>query len=285
VNPEHTIRNYTYSQPHNEWIGILSELGIFGFILSFIVFFFPPGIVFYRILYVAQKPRISSVFYASFIIGFYLFAFFDFPFRRVEHSVLLFSILAFLVGATGTSSSVAPVHGRKVPVMLFSLLFILLLALSFVVGSARIMGEYYTLKMFREERKNDAKVIEYCRKAENGFYRITPNTLPLAWFEGVACYRTGDAGTAVGCFSKAIQSTPYEVRVLNDYGIALYTRNMIKEGKALLLKSIEIDPFFDDAKFNLAAIYYYTGQKDSALYYVQRCRESQKKKDYLKEMN
>jgi hypothetical protein len=31
VNPEHTVKNYTYSQPHNEWIGIISELGIVGY--------------------------------------------------------------------------------------------------------------------------------------------------------------------------------------------------------------------------------------------------------------
>jgi len=284
VNPGHTIKNYTYSQPHNEWIGILSELGIAGFILSLIVFFLLPATVFYRILSAGQKPGINSVFYASFIIGYYGFACFDFPFRRVEHLVVLFSILAFLYTRSRVSRPDKTAGPGKIPALLFSILFVLLLLFSLMAGSARIIGEYYTLKMFREERKNDAKVIQYCRKAGNPFYRITPNTLPLDWFEGVAQYRNGNISVAARCFEKALRSTPYEVRVLNDYGIDLYQLQKTDEGKALLLECIDIDPYFDDAKFNLAAIYYFTGERDSALFYVTRCRESQKKKDFLEEL-
>ncbi len=282
VNPEHTIKNYTYSQPHNEWINLFSELGIIGLILSFFVFFIPPGWVFYQLLTQKSRPLVTSVFYAAFVIGFYFFASFDFPFHRVEHLVMLFSLLAFLCAGTGIARPVFRIG--KLPMIVFSIVFTLLLLFSLLVGSARIAGEYYTMKMFRDERKNDARVITLCRKAENPFYRISPNTLPLTWFEGVAFYRTGDIASAANCFSRALQSTPYEVRVLNDYGISLYDLKRGEEGKSYLLKSVDIDPFFDDAKFNLAVIYYFNGQKDSALYYVNGCRDSQKKTDFLKEM-
>ena len=42
--------------------------------------------------------------------------------------------------------------------------------------------------------------------------------------------------------------------------------------------------FFDDARFNLGAIYYFTGQPDSAREQIMICRESQKKTDFLEEM-
>jgi hypothetical protein len=50
------------------------------------------------------------------------------------------------------------------------------------------------------------------------------------------------------------------------------------------LHAIDIDPYFDDARFNLGAIYYFAGQRDSAFYYITGCRDSQKKEDFLQEL-
>ncbi|MDP4282215.1 MAG: O-antigen ligase family protein [Bacteroidota bacterium] len=283
VNPEHTIKNYTYSQPHNEWIGILSELGITGFILALLVFFIPPGKILLQMFSSRRAPPFSLAVDACFLVGFCLFACFDFPFRRMEHIVVLFSLMAFLTAGCPTPDTIVK-HSERISSALSLFIMIPLLLLSLFTGVARTYGEYYTLKIFHEEHKNDMEVIRDCRKAENIFYHITPNTLPIAWFEGVAQYRTGNLDAASDGFRRAIRYTPYEVRVLNDYGITLFNQHKIIEGKSLLLKSIDLDPYFDDAKFNLSAIYYTLGQKDSAVYYLDRCRESEKKKEWLDEI-
>jgi tetratricopeptide (TPR) repeat protein len=288
-NPVHTIKNYTYSQPHNEWISIISELGAVGFLLAVFIFFVPVIIVLYRIYTGTPKPHISAVFYNSFIIGFYLFAVFDFPLKRVEHTVLLFPLFAFLFQKVPLKPLfVRVIKGKPalIPALRLggTVVVALMLLFTILIASVRIRGEYYTVKMFRNEGKDDDKVIRYCLKAESPLYRITPNTLPIAWFEGVARYHKGDAGSAMICFQRALKSTPFEVRVLNDYAAALYSFKKPGEAKAVLLKTIEIDPFFDDARFNLGAIYYFTGQRDSAVSCIRKCRESQKKFDFLKEM-
>ena len=286
VNPEHTLKNFTYSQPHNEWIGIISELGIVGFILSLFLYFIPIAIIFYRLIFTVRKPHISVLFYASFIFGFYLYSSFDFPLKRVEHNVIFFAVFAFLL----QKIQLKPVKcrilhsARSFPPSLFSLFLILMLMLSVFIASVRIRSEYFTLKMFRNEKQNDDNEIHYCQKAENIFYRITPNALPVAWFEGVAYYRKGDVNSALTCFKRALKSTPFEVRVLNDYAASLFQLHEIKDAKGVLLHAIDIDPYFDDAKFNLGAIYYFAGQKDSAFYYITRCSESQKREDFLQEL-
>jgi O-antigen ligase len=303
VNPEHTAKNYTYSQPHNEWIGILSELGIIGFLLSLFIFFVPVAFVFYRIGFTNPKPHVSVVFYGSFIFGFYLFSSFDFPFHRVEHIVVFFSVYAFLLNKVSLKQGRFRIlnripqlrddlKGENLPrrrkdakrISMVSALFILLLLFSLFIGAVRIRGEYYTLKMFSNERRNDNKVIHYSRKAENIFYRITPNTLPVAWFEGVAHYRKGDFKSSIECFKRALKSTPFEVRVLNDYAASLFNSQKPDDAKTILLKTIDIDPWFDDARFNLAAIYYFAGQKDSVLFYIMKCRDSRKKEEFLNEL-
>jgi Flp pilus assembly protein TadD len=138
--------------------------------------------------------------------------------------------------------------------------------------------------MFRNERRDDRSVIRYCREAENPLYRVTPNTLPLAWFEGVALCRSGDPEASLKCYSRALKSTPYEVRVLNDFGVSLYQLHRISDAKSYFIRSVELDPWFDDARFNLGAIYYWSGQADSAFFYVRKCRESKKKENFLKEL-
>ncbi len=282
-NPEHTIGNFTYSEPHNEWIRIISELGITGFILALFIFFLPPVFVFYRILFTMPKPPPETVFYAAFITGLYLFAVFDFPLRRIEHNIVLWSVYAFMLYKVPLPQ-IRFDFFRRLPVRWLSVIFLCLFVFSVLVAAARFRGEYYTVLMFRNERKDDARVIEYCRKAENPFYHITPNTLPVSWFEGVAHYRFGENEIAEKCFLRALKMTPYEVRVLNDYSAVLFKLGKPQEAIKTLKETLVIDPFFDDARFNLGAIYYFTGQPDSAREQIIMCRESQKKTDFLEEM-
>ena len=282
-NPEHTIGNFTYSEPHNEWLRIISEFGITGFILALFVFFLPPGFVLYQILFPRTKPPLETLFYAAFITGFYIFAAFDFPLRRVEHNILLWSVFAFMLNKV----PLPPMRFgffHKLPARWLSVIFLCLCMFTVLVAAARFRGEYYTVLMFRNERKNDALVITYCRMAENPFYHITPNTLPICWFEGVAHYRLGENRIAEKCFLRALKMTPYEVRVSNDYSAVLFNQGKPQEAIKTLKETLSIDPFFDDARFNLGAIYFLTGQPDSAREQINRCRESQKKRDFLGEM-
>jgi len=280
-NPEHTLKNYTYSHPHNEWIGMASELGIIGFIIAVFLFLVPLGIVFHRIARAGPGPPLSTVFFASFILGFYVLAGFDFPLRRVEHHVILFSAWAFLLADVPLKQfRINPFS--KIRNFNVSMVFLILLFFTIFLSLIRLKGEYYSVIMFKNERQNDEKVIQCCRIAENAFYNITPNNLPLSWFEGVSWYRKGELDHALACFNKALKYSPYEVRLLNDYGITLYGLHRIPEAKSVLLRTLYYDPWFDEARYNLAAIYYFTGQTDSAVWHIRRCRDSQKKEELLR---
>jgi len=281
-NPEHTIGNCTYSEPHNEWVRIISELGIIGIIIAFSLFFMPVAYVFYHILFSKIKSPPESLVDAAFITGFYLFTTFDFPLKRVEHNVLLWSVFAFMFMKVQLPSFR---YGISLKSGWFSVLLLIGILFTLFLGIERFRGEYYTVKIFRVERKDDAKEIKYCHEAENFLYHITPNTLPVCWFEGVAHYRSGDKDLAEKCFLRALKMTPFEVRVLNDYSAVQYRLGRQVEAISTLRNTLDIDPFFDDARFNLGAIYYLTGQIDSARRQIKMCRESQKKTDFLEELN
>ncbi len=282
-NPEHTLRNYTYSQPHNEWLCFLSELGIIGFILAIGVFIFPIVFVFGKILFAKEAPPVSALFYAAFISGFYLYCIFDFPLQRVEHTILL-SILLALVLHKIPLKPVGTNIFKQIASASIHWIFIIVLSFAAVFSVYRFTCETYTREIFSNERRNDDQVIYYCQKAEGALYKITPNTLPVAWFEGVARFRLHQNEKANECFKRALKYTPYEVRVLNDYATSLFSLKDTSEAIKVLHTTLHIDPDFDDAKFNLAAMYYFSGQKDSARHYVLLCRNSQKKTDFLSEL-
>jgi hypothetical protein len=282
-NPNHTQRNYTYSYPHNEYIGLLTELGIIGFIIGIIIWFFIPVYILFCVIKKNKPLDFSITVYSAVIIGFFVFAFFDFPLKRVEHNIMLFSIMGFAyfpIMSNFNDYSHLKVKVQKI-VFLTLLLFILS---SVLISFFRFKGEYFTLKMFKYERKNDKNVIMLCEKAENIFYKITPNTLPLNWFSGVAYFRSGNVEKANELFKKAIMETPYEVRVLNDYATSLVLLNKNEEAKIIFSECLRLDPYFDDSKFNLSAIYVFDNQLDSALYYINLCSDSRKKLDYLTEI-
>jgi tetratricopeptide (TPR) repeat protein len=282
-NPGHTAGNYTYSQPHNEWICIASELGIVGGLLAFFVFFFPVGFILWRIFFSKEKISVPALFYASFLAGFYLYACFDFPFRRIEHNIVFWPVMAFMLVRTPLPVMKNPLTG-KLSWKFRNAFFLVFLLFALLVGVARVSGEYFTLKMFRVERQNDDAVIRYATKAENPFYRITPNALPVSWFKGVAFFRQGKTDTAEKCFVRALKLTPFEVRVMNDHAAALYKLGRTEDAIRELKETLSIDPFFDDARFNLAAIYFLNGDKEEARRQILQCRESDKKADFLKEM-
>jgi tetratricopeptide (TPR) repeat protein len=282
VNPDHIYKNYTYSQPHNEWIGFLTELGLPGLILALLLLVFPVVIVFYRLLIKSTKLPIAALFYASFIAGFLLFACFDFPFKRIEHNVVFFSVLAFLIAKV-------PMKELNVEHKWLTwkyLRFILVAGLIFsgVDAVMRIRGEFFTFRMFLHEGKNFDQVIINSQKAKSPFYKLTPNTLPLDWFSGVAHFRLREPEKALAEFNEALKITPYEVRVINDHATALYTLNKMGKAKSELQEALRIDPCFDEGRLNLAAILFFEGKTDSARILVKGCRESKKKQDFLMEL-
>ena len=282
-NPDHTRLNYTYSQPHNEAISVITELGIIGMALAFMVFILPLSWALSAISKRNPLPSFSVALYTAFLAGFYVFSMFDFPMKRVEHNILFFPAIAFLlVKIPESENRFRWLPG--IPGTAFKWMIVASLVFSLLITFFRIEGEYYSLKMFMVERKDDKRVIDYCRQARNPFYDLTPNTLPIDWFQGVAHYRNGQITEAVVCFERALETTPYEVRILNDYGAALFAAGKTENAKEALRTSILIDSHFDDSRFNLAAIHYFTGRPDSALYYIQPCLDSEKKREFLEEL-
>ena len=280
ANPEHILRNRTYSQPHNEMIGSLTELGIIGFLITWLVLLLPPGISLLQLLKRNTRDPGSRLFYSAALTGFYIYALFDFPLHRTEHLILLCTTLAMLQFRNRIKHPESEAKGRFPKILTRGLIPSLLL-FTLIMTIMRMVGEFHTRTIFSNENKQDTTVIVASGKAENIFYSITPNTLPLAWFEGVAWHRLGNYEQALKAFERATEITPWEVRVLNDYGITLHMTGNTPEAIKQLHQCLVVDPFFDEARFNLAAIWHEQGNDEKAYHLILDCRDSEKRTNYL----
>ena len=96
--PDGTFKNIHFQRPHNDYIWVLSESGIFGLIFYLSVF---GVIIFYIFGIITQGSCIDdrllsiSVFFG--IVGYMVISFFSFPKERICHSVLLLSMMAIVV--------------------------------------------------------------------------------------------------------------------------------------------------------------------------------------------
>jgi O-antigen ligase len=207
-------------QPHNDFIWMLCELGIQGFAVYFCMF------ILLFILQIRSIRKHNDPF--SFIllvtsIGYCLVAFFDFPLERMEHQILVSVILALSMhnydGVCKAPIQVKPFN--------YLPLCILLICVSGLISYYRLQGEYYTRTAISLNRnKYPELVVENCDMARSAFYKIDPVAIPVDWYAAMALLSAGNTDAAKLRMEKALEYTPYNIRILNRLA-ALYA----KEGK------------------------------------------------------
>ena len=92
--------------------------------------------------------------------------------------------------------------------------------------------------------------------------------VPYKWYEGLSYYFDKNYAQAEAPFAEAYKINPFNFNILNNYGSTLVQLKRYKEAIPLYLHAIEINPKFEEGKFNLAFSYYHLGQHQEALRWV-----------------
>lgn len=242
--------NYTFQRPHNDLLWILSETGIIGFNLYFLFIIL---IVFSVIATFKHQKQLHAKFVSiSFIIGYFVISFFDFPKERMEHILFLNIILAF------SHNQAAPGSAWK-SYDIKPLLYLcggVLAAVAIVISSFRIYGELNLRKLYQAKYAGEnGKVLIAAGKAYRRFYTLDPTSVPLKWYSGNAHAANNNYEKAFVDFKQAYRDNPFNRNVLNDLGSAYAMLGRNDSAKILYLEAARISPRFDDAKLNLTAIY------------------------------
>ena len=244
--------NVNFQRPHNEYIKILSEYGVIGFVLiSFLIFY----VLFSLLSIINTKERIYIIILISGILGFLTISFFSFPLERIEHNLLvtiLLSISYFHIKLNDSSTF-------RLSTSLSKHINIFFLVFSFIVvfiATSKIKSSYHIKQMFiawRSERNQD--IIKQCDLALTIFTKIDDYSMPISWYSGNAYARLHSFENAKKDLILAYKSNPYNYHVLNDLGSAYYITNQHNLAIKYYKKASVINPRFDEPKLNLVEVY------------------------------
>ena len=165
------------------------------------------------------------------------------------------------------------------------------LLFNLVIGWNRVAGEIHALRMVRQQTKHNHKeVIAEARAAENAFYEYNDVVVPFAWYEGVSYYQMNQTDQAVPACERAYRLNPWSFQVINNYASALVKNGQFREAIPYYEKALEINPRYEDGKFNLAFTWFQAGDKAMALEWLERVdtipnpqtEEQRRKNDLIK---
>lgn len=271
--------NVSFLQPHNDFIWVWCELGIFGLIAF-------TGIFFSFFARIVNTIRSTVTINAKAILllllaqqaGFMVFSFFDFPKERMEHQIVLamsWAIISFYTAKNGFTVVLKPIAANA---------FVLVTVVLLLFNTPGVLQRLKADALMRDllaasERGDNESVVILVEQMETPFSTLTPLSYPKQWYKGVAYYSLGKRELAYECFKEAKKQSPYNPNVLNNLGgMQTYFRHY-DDALETYKETLRINEKNDDARFNTAFTLYQLGRYQEALDSVQKVWSDKPKKD------
>lgn len=248
-----------YQRPHNDFLWAFAETGIIGF-LAFCSLFLISILICLKLLKNSNSDseRTAAFLITLTLLGFGFISSFDFPFERIEHQVLFFTLLAiviykqfkFLNGDKKTKINI------KLPNTII-VAFSCLLLFSLFIGIKRYQGEKNMRAIYIAHGQQEwTELEELVEKTKNDFFLLDPMSVPLDWYKGVGLFARGDFKLANNAFKDAYNLTPYNIHVLNNLASS-YEKNVNRENTIKYYnEALRIAPNFEESQLNLSASYF-----------------------------
>jgi len=274
--PSEEIKNSitTFQRPHNDFLWVLCETGILGLITYISVFFIS---IFYcfKLLNRQNKKQdkimISSI--LSCIFGYLFIAFADFPMERIEHQILLLTLLAIVSYYYHNQFLKNDTTTYKFSIIFPATIIFMSVAISIFICFFRYKGELNTRKMYEFHQMNSwPRMIKSANVALNpAFYTVDPTSIPMDWYKGVAFFAMKDTINAQISFQQAYELSPYNIHVINNLATCYEIRGYHNEAEMLYKKALGISENFEESRLNLCAIYFNSERFDNAFKMIDKC--------------
>lgn len=252
-----------FQRPHNDFLWVFSETGIFGFIIYCSIFILSIFYLFKLIRHSSElNQKIIYLLFLFTILGYVFIALIDFPLERMEHQILLGLMLAFI---TSQYINTFEKSRKKYDVKYFLILLAFTAIFALWVGVNRFDGEKHSNKLLVAHQRGDwNKMITEGNKAINTFYNMDPFSIPIKWYIGFGQFTLGDIPSAKKCFEEAYQIHPYQVHVLNNYATCFEKEGNHNEAIKYFEEMFRISPKFSAGLVNLSGAYYNAGKFEEA---------------------
>lgn len=239
--------NTFFKRPHNDFLWILSENGLVGFLLILFLL----GIVGWFVLkdVFANKDQSRLILLAAFI-GLMVIASFSFPKERMTHICLSAILMAYLLKDVPFFNKQS---SRIKPLFFYALIGII--GFNLLVGWERMLGEYHTKKSIASQANlNPDGAIENGLKAISPFYSSDPSGTPIWSYIGWGYNRKTDLTNLLEANRKAYQMSPFDYKVLSNYSYALLRVGQFGLAREILDEAYRINQNYEPVRLNFSVL-------------------------------
>jgi len=269
---ERSFKYVHFQRPHNDFVWVLFEIGLFGLIFYVSVF----AITFVYILrIIAQgsdtKDKLLAICMFLGIVGYTVIAFFSFPKERIFHSVFLMLMTAIVVSTYHQSCRCAKNVARSF-ILACTVTSLCVLGAAIINGYIRLNGEIHTKRALAARRaQNWPAVISQVDKAYSIFATLDPMATPVKWYRGEANFLLNNVSQALEDYKEAYNAHPYHIHVLNNLATCYELQGQHNTAITYYNKALQIYPQFDEALINLGATYFNSARYDESYETLLRC--------------
>lgn len=272
TDAERALFFQTWLRPHNDFLWILAERGLFG-LMFYLLFFIAVAFVGIKSLKsdsnATNKTAVTLL--LSSMAGYFVIAFFNFPNERVSHQVMLMVSCAIIL------HSGSPVAAEKVFTdsrmrRFISLLIAAGLVFSIVYGILWVSSGFYHSKALNpENRAHPNNMLMYYEKAAKPFYPLDVFGIPFEFYTGIIHDRSGNQRDAENDFLEALEQHPNYYRISESLGTLYLKAGKLDKAITYLRRSLEIFPFNNAVLMKLARAHYLKADYELAYLTLLRC--------------
>lgn len=258
---DENILNTSEINPHNDYLEVLSENGIFGFI-----FFILLLLTFWIKLLREAKEKTPVLPVLLSYSGFLVVSFFSFPKDNVALVILLSTLIGISLSLyVPKIKSEEKTINLKVIITILPVSISLILILIVIFNYIRYDSELTYLSALKDKASGNYKsMLEKFDNIEIAFFPLDANRMPVEYYKGVGHFELKNYKEAINSFNLARELAPYSPAIKSNIASSFY---MLKdsENAIKLLMDMKMDyPFFVEPQINLLAIYANTGQDSLA---------------------
>lgn len=259
----------TFQRPHNDYLWIVSEVGIIG-LLGYLAFFI--GIIIVGFVNIKRTNNKSTLVFntlaVSALIGWMFVSMLDFPHERIEHNLVLLAICAIVL-ADNHRESETEETGSCVTTI----------SLAAFCATIAIVGFIQTLQFYNGEKTNRIilqlyynkdwqKLVYMTRKADQWPYTVNNYTAPTLFYKGIALEMTGNENAAIVEYKKALKVAPYHIITHNALALSYINLDQYDEATKACEDALKLSSKNPTALFNMAVLQYNQKKFGSAYDYI-----------------
>ncbi|HNV82440.1 MAG: O-antigen ligase family protein [Tenuifilaceae bacterium] len=276
-----------WQRPHNDFLWVFAEKGIFGILLYLAIFGFSLYYL-YRIIgaETTREKRLMALLLIFGLVGYLTASTFDFPYERIFHQAFLGVIFACSVALYHSVYPTAVLKIKK-DILVIPLVVIFVFGayygyrgtkqevnLNKARAELRIInrGILPRIDSLPENQKKNAaamlqqkwrEVLKYALNSKTILKNLDPQANPIDYYIGLAYLNLKDYQNGLKYCLLAHNQHPGSIKALNSLGAIYYNLKQYDKAEEYLQKSITIFPSHD-ALLNLSSTYFMQKEYDKA---------------------